>query len=1143
MKCAGCQHDNPPGARFCNDCGARLQAAGPGPGPGAYTPRHLAEKILTSKGALEGERKQVTVLFADLKGSMELLADRDPEEARELLDGVLERMMEAVHRYEGTVNQVMGDGIMALFGAPLAHEDHAVRACYAALRMKETLRCWAEEIERARGVPLRFRIGLNSGEVVVRSIGSDLDMDYTAVGQTTHLAARMEQMADPGAVFVTPYTLRLAGDAVRTRPLGARPVKGLDAPLEIHELVGAAPTRSLRRAAAERWSRFVGRDAELARLQRMLADAREGRGGVAALTAEPGVGKSRLVYEFVTSPLAREWKVLESSSLSYDKAGAWQPIIDVLRRHFAIDERDGAETIRTRVTDRTQALGGDLESALPPILALLDALPDDDPFWALEPHERRDETLGALTRLVLKETDHQPLLLVFENLQWVDPETQAFLDALLTRVHAARLLLLVDYRPEYEHHWADEPGFTELSIEPLTPAAASELLDALIGRDRSLGPLRELLVQRSSGNPFFLEELVRTLVETGVLVGERGAHRLATEAGGLQVPATVQAVLAARIDRLPHDEKLLLQSAAVIGTEVPFALLEVVTDLPADSLRGALQHLQAAGFLHEAGLFPDLEYRFRNALTRDVAYASLLREPRRTLHARIVEAIEQLYRDRLTSYVDQLAHHASRGEVWATAAIYNRQAGARAVTRAANVDAVRAFEAALAALRHLPPGPETMEQAIDLRLDLRPPLLQLGRLDEVLAVSREAEEMAQKIGDEQRLARIYAYLINYHYLKGETRLAIEYGARCARVGEACDDIALQGLARQYVGQSYHVLGDYGRAEQTLRENLDLLGERYQGGTPYVASCAWLALTLADLGEFEAAYACLDMAHRAAEASRHAWSQVIAWTMAGLVSLRRGHLARAVLPLERSVETCRRKRLTLWQPIPSSLLGLTFVRLGHIGEGLGLLEEGVAQSRRLGVRAYLAAWTANLAEGLLADGQIARARATAQEALDLALAAGERGHEAAALELLGRVAARSGAPGAAEALQHLDAARALAETLGLRPLAASIHLEIADLLGRAGDERRAADHRARADRLAGALGLRRWRDRSESEVAELGHLFIVARSSPELYDFLAQELSGAQRIRVLLDRRQGGRAEPVDQDLQTWGLALAPRQHE
>ena len=1142
MKCAGCEHDNPPGARFCNNCGARFQAAGPGLAPGAYTPRHLAEKILTSRSALEGERKQVTVLFADLKGSMELLADRDPEEARELLDGVLERMMEAVHRYEGTVNQVMGDGIMALFGAPLAHEDHAIRACYAALRMKETLASYAEESERARGVPLRIRIGINSGEVVVRSIGSDLDMDYTAVGQTTHLAARMEQMADPNSAFVTPGTLRLAGDAVITRSLGLRPVKGLDAPLEIHELVGAAPARTLRRAT-ERWSRFVGRDAELERLQRMLADARQGHGQVAALTAEPGVGKSRLVYEFITSPQTQEWKILESSSLSYDKAGAWQPIIDVLRRHFELGERDGAGAIRTRVTDRALALGGDLESALPPILALLDALPEDDPFWTLESRERRGATLDALTRLVLKETDRQPLLLVFENLQWVDPETQAFLDALLTRVHAARLLLLVDYRPEYEHHWASEPGFTELPIEPLGPAAAGELLDALIGRDRSLGPLRELLVQRSNGNPFFLEEIVRTLVETGVVVGERGAYRLATEAGGLQVPATVQAVLAARIDRLPHDEKLLLQSAAVIGTEVAFALLEAVTDLPGDSLRGALQHLQAAGFLQEAGLFPDLEYRFRNALTRDVAYASLLKEQRRTLHARIVEAIERLYRDRLSASVDQLAHHASRGEVWAKAAVYNRQVGARAVARAANVDAVRAFEAALAALRHLPPGPETMERGIDLRLDLRPPLLQLGRLDEVLAVSREAEEMAQKIGDEQRLARIYTYLVNYHYLTGETKLAIEYGLRCARVGEACDDVALQGLARQYVGQSYHVLGEYARAEQTLRENLDLLGAQHQGGTPYVASCAWLALTLADLGEFEAAYACLDQAHRAAETSRHAWSQVIAWTMAGLVALRRGHLARAVLPLERSVEACRRKRLTLWQPIPSSLLGLTFVRLGHVGEGLGLLEQGVAQSRELGVHAYLPAWTTNLAEGLLADGQLARARATVEEALALARAGGERGHEAAALAPPGRVAAQAGPAGAAEALEHLDAARRLAETLGLRPLVAASHLDAAGVLAGAGEAERAAEHRAAADRLTGELGLRPWHDGPETEVAELGHLFIVARSNPELYDFLTQELSGARRIRVLLDRRQGDREEPVDQDLRTWGLALAPRQHE
>ncbi|OGL19010.1 MAG: hypothetical protein A3F92_01525 [Candidatus Rokubacteria bacterium RIFCSPLOWO2_12_FULL_71_22] len=1140
MKCAGCGHGNPTGAKFCNDCGARLQTAGPGAAPGAYTPKHLAEKILTSKSALEGERKQVTVLFADLKGSMELLADRDPEEARELLDGVLERMMEAVHRYEGTVNQVMGDGIMALFGAPLAHEDHAVRACYAALRMKDTLARLGEEVERTRGVPLRIRIGLNSGEVVVRSIGSDLDMDYTAVGQTTHLAARMEQMADPGTVLVTPHTLRLAGDAVIAHSLGPRPVKGLDTPLEVHELVGAAPARSLRRTATERWSRFVGRDAELERLHGLLTEAGAGCGQIAAVTAEPGVGKSRLVYEFVNSAWTRGWTVLESSSLSYDKASAWQPVIDVLRRRLELDERDGADAVRDKVTSAMLALHDDLKGALPPILSLLDALPEDDPFWALEPRERRDAILDALTAFFLEEAGRQPLLLVFENLQWVDAETQAFLDTLLARVHTARLLLLVDYRPEYEHGWAGETGFTQLPIEALSPAAAGELLDALVGRDSSLRSLRELLVQRSNGNPFFLEEIVRTLVETNVLVGERGAYRLTTEAGSLQVPATVQAVLAARIDRLPHDEKLLLQAAAVIGTEVPFALLEAVSALSAEPLRGALHHLQAAGFLHEAGLFPDLEYRFRNTLTRDVAYASLLKEQRRALHARIVAAIERLYADRLTSYVDQLAYHASCGEAWAQAVIYNRQVGDRAVARAANVEAVRAFQAALAALRHLPPSPELTEQAIDLRLDLRPPLLQLGRLDDVLALSREAEELAQQIGDEQRLARIYTYLVNYHYLKGETTPAIEYGERCARVGEACGDVALQGLARQYVGQSLHLLGEYDRAERVLRENLELLGPQHRGGTSYVASCAWLAFTLADLGRFDAAGACLDEAHRAAEAARHPWSQVIAWTMTGLVALRRGHLARAVLPLERSLEACRRKHLTLWHPIPSSLLGLTFARLGHVREGLQLLEHSVAQSRELGVRAYLAAWTINLGEGLLTDGQVDRAQAAAQEALDLARRCGERGHEAAALALLGRATARRTPDEAEAALGHLQAAAQRAEALGLHPLRAEILLDIAGVLTRAGDVPRATEHRVAADRLATELGLRRWQDRSETEVTELGHLFIVARSNPELYDFLAQELSGARRIRVVLDRRQDGRASAVDDDLQAWGLALAPR---
>ncbi len=1157
MTCPACQQDNPDNARFCNGCGTRLTAATQAAAPQAYTPPHLADKILTSRAAMVGERKQVTVLFADLKGSMELLADRDPEEARRLLDAVLERMMEAVHRYEGTVNQVMGDGIMALFGAPLAHEDHAVRACYAALRMQETVGRYAEQIQKSEGISVRIRVGLNSGEVVVREIGSDTKMDYTAVGQTTHLAARMEQMADPGTIIIAPSTLRLAEGAVQVTSLGLRPIKGLETTIEVSELIGGAPARSKRAAAeTQQLSRFIGRVAELERLHALLELTRNGQGQIAAVSSEAGVGKTRLIHEFLRSAKTQTWRVLEGRSHSYERAASFRPIIELLRAYFELDALDPASRVHEKITATLRELDPGLGDAVAPVLSVLDALPSDDPFRALDARERHDRVVDALTQVLLKETERQPLVLVLENLQWVDAETQAFLDSLLHRIPSVRLLLLVDYRPGYEHEWAGRPGFTHLEIDALSSAATDELLRELLGDDRSLRPLRDLLVQRSNGNPFFLEEIVRTLVETRVLVGERGAYRLGGERGTLQVPATVQAVLAARIDRLPRDEKLLLQSSAVVGSDVPQALLEAIVDVPAESVGRAVASLQAAGFLYEASLFPDVVYRFKSALTRDVAYASLLREQRRVLHARIVDAIERLYHDRRTSHVDQLAFHASRGELWAKALLYNRQVGARAVLHAANGEAVQAFQDALAALKRLPQTRETTEQAIDLRLDLRPPLLQLGRLDDVLAVSREAEGLASGLVDEPRLARVYTYLINYHYLKGETTQAIEYGQRCLDVGRAIGDPALEGLARQYMGQSYHAQGDYALAERALRENIEATA-RDQATISYVASCGWLAFSLADRGAFDAANSYLAEAQRAAETTQHAYSRLIAWTLIGLVWIRRGRLARAVLPLERGLEACRKKHLTVWLPIPLSLLGLAFVRMGHVHEGLRLLEDGVALSRELGIRAYLAAWLVNLAEGFLADGQHQRARETARQALDMAREHGERGHEAQALHVLGDIAARGAPADPTEARARYGEALRLAGELGLRPLAASCLLSLAALDAGMGDGEGAARHRAQARQAFDELDMRSGREQAEKEVTELGHLFIVARSQPDLYDFLAQELSGAEKIRVLFDRRRGEqrqrlddlteerrraerRREQLDQDLRDWGFGVAPR---
>ena len=791
--------------------------------PHAYTPSHLAEKILLSKAALEGERKQVTVLFADLKGSMELLADRDPEDARAILDPVLERMMDAVHRYEGTVNQVMGDGIMALFGAPIAHEDHAVRACYAALAMQASVKQYAVEVQRTKGVPIHIRVGLNSGEVVVRAIGSDLQMDYTAVGQTTHLAARMEQMAMPGSVLITAEVLRLVEGYVQVDPLGPVPIKGLPAPAEVYEVTGVGPVRSrLQAAAARGLTRFVGRDTELDQLRHALERAGSGHGQVVAAIGEPGMGKSRLFWEFTQSHRPQGWLRLESRSVSYGKATSYLPVIDLLKAYCQIEARDEARRIREKLTGKLLTLDEALKPTLPAFLALLDVPVEDAAWQALEPVQRRHQTLEAVKRLMLRESQVQPLLLVFEDLHWIDAETQALLDSLVESLPTARLLLLVNYRPEYQHSWGSKTYYMQLRLDPLPAESAAALLHTLVGEDPALQPLKHLLIARTEGNPFFLEESVRTLAESQVLVGERGAYGLAQARPTIQVPATVQAVLAARIDRLPPEEKRLLQTAAVIGTEVPWPLLQAIADVPEAGLHRSLTHLQTAEFLYETRLFPEHEYTFKHTLTHEVAYGSLLQERRRVLHARIVEALEHLASDRLAEQVERLAHHALRGEVWDKALAYSRQAGEKAMARSAHHEAVGYFEQGLSALPHMPDQRDIIEQAIDLRLALRYALLMLGELGRVLQCLRDAESLAETLDDHRRLGRISVYLTYHFWNTGELDPALKIGHRALAIATDLGDMALQVRANLALGHAYHALGEFRRALDYFRRDVSTL---------------------------------------------------------------------------------------------------------------------------------------------------------------------------------------------------------------------------------------------------------------------------------------------------------------------------------
>ena len=1043
-----------------------------------------------SKSVLEGERKQVTVLFADLKGSMELLADRDPEEARQILDPVLERLMAAVHRYEGTVNQVMGDGIMALFGAPVAHEDHAVRACYAALAMQEAMRRYAEEVRRTHGLAVQIRVGLNSGDVVVRAIGNDLHMDYSAIGQTTHLAARMEQLATPGSILLPAATLRLVEGLVRVNALGPVPVKGLTEPVEVFELVEASAIRRRLQAAATRGlTRFVGRETELVALQQALAQAEAGHGQVVALVGEAGVGKSRLVYELVHSHRTQGWLVLESASVSYGKATPYFPVIDLLKRYAHVEDRDEPRTVRAKVTGHVLTLDEALQDTMPALLALLDVLPEDSPFLTLDPPQRRQRTLDALKRVLLRESQVQPLLLVFEDLHWIDTETQALLDSLVERLPTARLLLLVNYRPEYQHGWGSKTYYTQLRLDPLPPVSAEEFLQALLGDDPSLAPLQQLLIARTQGNPFFLEESVRTLVETGVLVGERGAYRLAQPVESLQMPATVQAILAARIDRLPPEEKRLLQTAAVIGTEVPWSLLQAIADAPEEALHRGLGQLQAAEFLYETSLFPEHAYTFKHALTHEVAYNSLLQERRRALHTRIVEAIEGLSADRLTEQVERLAYHALRGEVWDKALAYCRQAGAKAATRSAYREAVAYFEQALTAIQHLPEHRETLEQAIDLRLDIRSALLRLGALGAILDHLREAETLATALDDQRRLGWVSAYMTNAVIGTSDQDRAVEYGQRALAIATASGDFALEMMATFTLGLYYNLLGNYRQAVHFHRKNVEaLVGEWLYGhlggpGPLSVTSRFRLVLSLAELGDFSEGHTQGAEAVRIAETVEQPFFLSNAYLGIGFLHLREGDLPQAIARLEKGLEICQTTDASLQLPLAVGALGYAYTLSGRLTEAQPLLEQAIELSAARPVSQY-PLWAAHLGEASLLAGRLEEAHQLAERALVRARDCRQQNHEAYALRLYGEIAAQRTPLEVEPATAAYQQAITLAEELGMRPLLAHCHLGLGSLYAKTGRPEPARAELTAAIALYRAMDMTFWLPQAEAVLAQV-----------------------------------------------------------
>jgi class 3 adenylate cyclase len=726
--CVRCGFKNPPTAKFCQECGASLKPRSASQPQVAAPPAILGKPTVTERPSLEphdvleGERKTVTALFADIKGSTELMEGLDPEEARAIIDPALNLMIEAVHRYEGYVVQSTGDGIFALFGAPVAHEDHPQRALHAALAMRDELHRRGEDL-RNRGRPaVEVRIGINTGEVVMRTVHTGGHTEYTPVSHVINLAARMQSAAPPGGIIVTEESRRLVEGYFALRELGPTEIRGVSGPINIYEVVGAGSARGHFELAARRGlTKFVGRKREIAEMKRALELAGGGHGQIVAVVADAGTGKSRLFYEF-KSMVSPECKLLEAYSVSHGKASAWLPILELLRGYFGLQDADDLTARREKVRAALGALDPALADLLPYLWNLL-AIPEDpNPLAQMDPKVKRRRTLDAIKRILLRESLEHALVVIFEDLHWIDGETQALLDVLADSIANSRVLLLVNYRPEYRHEWTNKSYYSQLRLAALGRESAGEMLSALLGDGVELEPLKRLIIERTEGNPFFIEEMVQALFEDGGLV-RNGAVKVARSLSQLRLPPTVQGILASRIDRQSPAQKDMLQTLAVIGRESPLSLIGQVVRQPEAQLNSMLAALQAGEFIYQQPALTDVEYVFKHALTQEVAYNSVLAERRRALHERAGLALESMFAEQLEDHLDELAHHYARSDNASKAVEYLGRAGQQAAQRSAYAEAVDRLTAGIDLLQRLPDSPERVARELFLQLAAGPALV------------------------------------------------------------------------------------------------------------------------------------------------------------------------------------------------------------------------------------------------------------------------------------------------------------------------------------------------------------------------------------------------------------------------------------
>jgi predicted ATPase/class 3 adenylate cyclase len=1034
--CPACKASVSPGARFCKKCGTavdptRAASSTTVASPTAVSPK--AQITVAADGAaseaIEGERKTVTALFADIKGSMDLMEDLDPEEARAIVDPALKLMIDAAHRYDGYVVQSTGDGIFALFGAPVAHEDHPQRALYAALRMQDEVKRYAEKLRAEQGVNLQVRVGVNTGEVVVRSIRTGAGQtEYTPIGHSTSFASRLQTLANPGSVAISETVRKLVEGYFLLTPLGPARIKGVSEPVNVYEVTGLGPLRTrLQRSAGRGLTKFVGREREMEALRHAAEQAQAGRGQIVAAMAEAGTGKSRLFFEFKATSRSG-WMVLETFSVSHGKASAYLPVLDLLQGYFKIVGEDDPRTRREKVAGRIAILDRSLEDTLPYLFSLLGIVEGDDPLARMDGEIKKRRTLEAIKRIVLRESLNQPLMMIFEDLHWIDEETQALLMLLADSIGTAKILLLVNYRPEYSHQWSSKTYHTQLRLDPLGKESAEEMLSALIGDAADLLPLKRLIIERTAANPFFMEEIVQSLFEDGVLQ-RNGGVKLAKGMSAVKVPATVQAILAARIDRLPLDEKDLLQMMAVLGRQSPLGLIRGVTRRSNEELDRILAALQLGEFIYEQPASGDIEYTFKHALTLEVAYGSLLVERRKDLHERTAREIEVLFSSRLEDHYGDLAHHYTRSGNRLKTLEYLRLSAQQALRRSASSEAISQLTNALRILESLPETRERDQQELILQTMLGPVLIATkgNAASEVGEAYQRAVELGRKEGDSAQLFPVLFGMRSFHLVRAELQQARELGEQLIGLSETTGDPGLALEANLAKGNTSFLFGDFPSALQCLERGFALYDpQKYRahafvyGLDPGVFCLCRIAWIFALTGRRDQASQKILETFALAHRQDHAYSLAVAILHACNVHILRCEWSAVRHQAEAGIALCNEQGFANILEQSRNFRAYALAQQGETEEGISAIREGLASYRATRSALNYPYFLANLAEACKRAERFEEGLAAAEEAIALVEKTGERYHEAKLYQIKGELTLKQPSINSLQSSVHMRA---------------------------------------------------------------------------------------------------------------------------